>query len=79
MHVTVENRSDARRGVRAETEIPFRDDAFNGRPAMRYNELISAIETTVKCSHRTAERRASKWVKLAVIAKDVAGLWIPKD
>ncbi|HET7623969.1 MAG TPA: hypothetical protein VFM25_01800, partial [Verrucomicrobiae bacterium] len=79
MHITIESRSEARRDAKANALIPVRDDVFFGRQGMRWNEMISAIETTDKCSRRTAERRIAEWKKFGLIEQSVAGLWIPKS
>lgn len=79
MHISIETRSEARRDGKAQAEIPYRDDVFGQRQAMRYNEIVSALETTVKCSPRTAERRVEKWRKLSIIRKTVANLWEKAD
>lgn len=78
MHTTIVSRSEARLSAKAEALIPGRDDAFFGRQSMRWNEMISAIETTDKCVRRTAERRIADWKKFGLIEQSVAGLWIPK-
>lgn len=78
MHVTVETNQEARRGAAAEAEIPCRDDVFHEHSAMRYNDLVAAIETTVKCGNRTAQRRLTKWMKLGIVEKSVGGLWCAK-
>jgi AAA domain len=78
MHVTVESRAAARRSAKAEAAIPARDDAFHDHPAMRFNELVEAVKITAKVSERTAARRVQEWLKLGIIEKSVANLWIPK-
>jgi hypothetical protein len=78
MHLTVESNGQARMTAKAEAMIPVRDDVFLGKSALRWSEMLGAIETTDKCSRRTAERRVAEWKKLGLIQNSIGGLWTPK-
>jgi len=45
---------------------------------MRYGELVKAIENTLEIKEKTAQTRASNYVKATLVCKDVCNLYTKK-
>jgi hypothetical protein len=76
MHVSVSNRRCAKDEEQREALVSLASDVFEGRPAMRFNELQSTVKNGLTVSPKTAERKIIKMVRLAVIKKSVGGMYV---
>lgn len=76
MHVLTASRESVKDQQKKERLTRFAEDLFNGRSALRYKEILSALPQLAKCGLTTAETRISDMVRLGVISKSVAGLYV---
>jgi hypothetical protein len=77
MHVSCGSIQEARLAAKVPQYRDELDDIFNGHPALRYTDLIDAINrVTGSKSRRTAEGRYKDYKELRLIRKDVANLWV---
>lgn len=75
MHVTASVDDDPKLRAKLDTWRIEVADVFNGRPAMRYSELVSNLKTTRKMADRTAERRVADWRRYRLVESSAAGLF----
>jgi hypothetical protein len=76
MHVSVESRRSAVDAEKRESLFALAQDAFDQRPSMRFSELQTTVKKLLTVSERTAERKVSEMLRLTVIKKSVAGLYV---
>ena len=76
MHLSLEQTAGrAREFAEAESLRDLAADVFGDRSAMRYSDLISALETTRKCSERTAGRKFDAMKSHKIITRFPPNLW----
>lgn len=76
MHTSLEQtKGTAKASADVEAARDLAADVFGERRAMGYGDLISAIQTTRKCSERTAGRKFNEWRQLGVIQRAHPNLW----
>ena len=76
MHVSVSNRRCAKDEEQREALVSLAFDVFEGRPAMRFNELQTTVKKLLTVSPKTAERKIIAMGRLAVIKKSVGGMYV---
>jgi hypothetical protein len=76
MHVSLElTKGGARDSIAVEAARDLADDVFCERSSMPYSDLISAIQTTRKCSERTAGRKFNEMRHAQIIERFPPNLW----
>jgi hypothetical protein len=76
MHVSTGTRKESIEEEKRSQHVMMVDDVFSGHPSMRFSDIISTVNRLKKCKDRTSERLVGKWVKLGLIHKSVAGLYV---
>lgn len=74
-HVSVGSVQADRDAAASQGAQELLNEVFGERPSMRYTELISALETTCKCSERTAGRKFGEMKKHGLIVRFPPNLW----
>jgi hypothetical protein len=76
MHVSVQSFQASKDDQDRETLKEVFADVFSSRPSMRYSDLQVTVKSGLTVSEKTAERKIKQAVKLNVIKKSAAGLYI---
>lgn len=75
MHVTVESRQSAKDAEKRETLLELAETVFASHPAMRRFEIEATVKKLLTVSDKTAERKVTDMVCLAVIHKTFGGMY----
>lgn len=76
MHVSCHSVSDERDKLKAEKCQVQLDDVFSDRGGLRYSEIVFTLKERLKLSQATAERKVSEYLKLGLIKKAAANLYV---
>ncbi len=76
MHLSLEQtKGSAKESAEVEALRELAADVFGERSSLRFSDLISAIETTRKCSERTAGRKFDGMKRHKIITRFPPNLW----
>ena len=75
MHVSVVSKRSQQDDAKEEEARDIADDVFAERTSMPYGDLLEAIQSTRKCSERTAERRFAEMRDHKIIQRFPPNLW----
>jgi hypothetical protein len=79
MHVTVEPGTSPKEIASRAEAIRQRDEVFADEAEMLRCDLLKEVQKMTGKSESTAKRTLNEWVKLDIVQKNSASLYIPKD
>ena len=75
MHVSVASKAETAENIEKSSLQLLAVDVFNGRPNMRYKDILITVKSILTVSGRTAERKVARMIHLTVIRKIMLGLY----
>lgn len=76
MHVSVATRQSAKDAEKRDKLRAVFEDVFNGRPSMRYSDLVTTLTERLRVDPSNAERKVAQAVALTAINKAAVGLYV---